>query len=310
MNTSGFKDFESASKAILDFLHKRLGFDLWMITRREGDDWIILQTEDHGYGVKPGSVLKWGDSFCSQMVLGNGPNIAPDSTMVAAYSDAPIGRVLKINAYIGLPLTYADGSLFGTLCAINPTAQPTALLDEQDFLELMTATLNTILQLELNLTSMTRRAELLAEESLTDPLTGLYNRRGWDKFLTSEEERCRRYGHPAAVMVIDIDELKQVNDKMGHGEGDNLIVRTAAVLSQSARAQDVVARLGGDEFGIISVECDAASGKALFERIQKSLAAANIKASIGLASRNHALGLEAALQEADQNMYKIKRARQ
>jgi diguanylate cyclase (GGDEF)-like protein len=310
MNTSGFKDFESASKAILDFLHKRLGFDLWMITRREGDDWIILQTEDHGYGVKPGSALKWKDSFCSQMVLGNGPNIAPDSTMVAAYSGAPIGRVLKINAYIGLPLTHADGSLFGTLCAINPTAQPTALLDEQEFLELMTATLNTILQLELKLTSMTRHAELLAEESLTDPLTGLYNRRGWDKFLASEEERCRRYGHPAAVLVIDIDELKQVNDKMGHSEGDNLIVRTAAVLSQSARAQDIVARLGGDEFGIISVECDAASSKALFERIQKSLAAANIKASIGIASRNHAHGLEAALQEADQNMYKIKRARQ
>lgn len=66
MNTSGFKDFESASKAILDFLHKRLGFDLWMITRREGDDWIILQTEDHGYGVKPGSVLKWGGALSAR----------------------------------------------------------------------------------------------------------------------------------------------------------------------------------------------------------------------------------------------------
>jgi diguanylate cyclase (GGDEF)-like protein len=310
MNTSGFKDFESASKAILDFLHKRLGFDLWMITRREGDDWIILQSEDHGYGVKPGSVFKWGDSFCSQMVLGKGPNIAPDSTMISAYSDAPIGQLLNINAYIGLPLTRADGSLFGTLCAINPTAQPAALADEQAFLELIAATLSTILQLELKLTSMTRRAELLAEESLTDPLTGLYNRRGWDKFLASEEERCRRYGHPAVVMVIDIDALKQVNDKMGHAEGDNLITRTAAVLSQSARSQDVVARLGGDEFGIISVECDSASGKVLFERIQNSLAAANIKASIGIASRNPSHGLEAALQEADQNMYKIKRSRQ
>ncbi len=310
MNISGFKDFESASKAILDFLHKRLGFDLWMITRREGEDWIILQTEDHGYGVKPGSVFKWSDSFCSQMVLGKGPNIAPDSTMIAAYSGAPIGRVLKINAYIGLPLTRADGSLFGTLCAINPTTQPTALLDEQKFLELMTATLNTILQLELKLTGMTRRAELLAEESLTDPLTRLYNRRGWNKFIASEEERCRRYGHPATVMVIDIDELKQVNDKLGHSEGDNLIVRTATVLSQSARAQDVVARLGGDEFGIISVECDADSGKALLERIQKSLSSENIKASIGLASRHPAHGLEAALREADQNMYKVKRAKQ
>lgn len=310
MNITGFKDFESASKAILDFLHKRLGFDLWMVTRCEGNDWIILQADDYGYGVNAGSVLKWGDSFCSQMVLGNGPNIAPDSNLIAAYASAPIGQQLKINAYIGLPLMNADGSLFGTLCAINPTAKANALIEEQELLELMAATLSTILQLELELSRMTRRAELLAQESLTDSLTGLYNRRGWDKFLASEEERCRRYGHPAVVMVIDIDELKQINDKVGHAEGDNLIARTATVLRQSARSQDIVARLGGDEFGIISVECDAASGKALLERIKQSLAAANIKASIGIASRNPSQGLAVAQQEADQDMYKIKRTKQ
>ncbi len=67
------KDFESAGKAVLDFLHKRYGFDLWMLTRVEGDNWIILQAEDHGYHVTPGTTLSWAESFCIEMVRGNGP---------------------------------------------------------------------------------------------------------------------------------------------------------------------------------------------------------------------------------------------
>lgn len=64
--------------AVMRFLHGRLGFDLWMVTRVEGDDWIVLETEDHGYGVTPTSVFRWADSFCSQMVAGRGPRLYPD----------------------------------------------------------------------------------------------------------------------------------------------------------------------------------------------------------------------------------------
>lgn len=61
-----FQNFESASAAVLGFLRQRLGFGLWMVTRTEGDDWIVLQSEDHGYNVKAGKVFKWADSFCSE----------------------------------------------------------------------------------------------------------------------------------------------------------------------------------------------------------------------------------------------------
>lgn len=57
MNALSFSDFETAGRAVLAFLHRRLGFDLWMVTRTEGDDWIVLQSEDHGYGVAPGDAL-------------------------------------------------------------------------------------------------------------------------------------------------------------------------------------------------------------------------------------------------------------
>lgn len=92
MSIRQFHDFESAGKATLAFLRDRLGFGLWMVTRTEGKDWIVLQSEDHGYGVEAGHVFQWADSFCSEMIKGNGPRIAPDSDDVPAYVAAPIGR--------------------------------------------------------------------------------------------------------------------------------------------------------------------------------------------------------------------------
>ncbi len=309
MNDLLLHDFQTAGQAVLGFLHRRLGFDLWMVTRTEGDDWIVLQNEDHGYGVEPGAVFRWADSFCSEMIKGNGPRIAPSSEAVPAYAAAPIGRQIRIRAYVGLPLSRSDGSLFGTLCAIDPACQPESILEEQELLELLGAMLSTILQTELSAADEARRSEKLQAEALADELTRLYNRRGWDRLLASEEERCRRYGHPAAVLMIDLDELKHVNDVHGHAAGDALIVRTGSALRNAARSLDVVARLGGDEFGILSAECDRAGGEALLKRVRAALSEANVKASVGLAMRDPSVGLIGACAIADELMYAEKRSR-
>lgn len=294
MDTQSIRDFESAGRAVLAFLSRRLGFDLWMVTRKEGDDWIVLQSEDHGYGVAPGTVFRWADSFCSEMVKGNGPRIAPRSADVPAYDAAPIGRQIQIGSYVGLPLVRADGSLFGTLCAIHPSPQPESIVEEQELVELLGAILSTILEAELNAAEETRRCEKLQVEALTDQQTGLYNRRGWDRLLASEEERCVRYGHPAAVMIVDLDELKAVNDSQGHAAGDALIARASATLRNVARASDIVARLGGDEFGVLLAECDRSNAQAFLARVRAALREANVEASIGLAIRNPAVGLVGA----------------
>jgi diguanylate cyclase len=251
-------DFERAGHAVLEFLHRRFGFSLWMVTRVQGDDWIVLQSEGRGYDVHQGKVFRWADSFCSEMVKGNGPRIAPDSEAVPAYAAAPIGRQVPIKAYIGVPLTHADGRLFGTLCAIDPARQPHAIVEEQALIELLASMLSAILDAELKLSEEVRRSEHLELESLVDPLTSLLNRRAWDRLLAQEEERCRRYGHTATVFVIDLDQLKEINDTAGHAAGDALLVRAASALHEVVRDIDIVARLGGDEFGLIAVECDAA----------------------------------------------------
>ncbi len=150
-----YADFSEASKAVLSFLHQRLGFNLWMVTRTEGEDWIVLDVEDHGYGVKKGNVFRWADSFCSRMVLGQGPCIAPNSQSIPAYANAPIGQQVPIAAYVGVPIHDADGGLFGTLCAIDPAPQKESLVDELPLIELLSRLLSSYLVAELKLSAAT-----------------------------------------------------------------------------------------------------------------------------------------------------------
>ena len=307
MNSAEFKNFEEAGQAVLKFLYQKFGFNLWMITRTEGDDWIVLQSEDNGYNVQPGQVFRWADSFCSHMVQGKAPRIAPRSEDIPLYVNAPIAKQVEIKAYIGQPLTKEDGSLFGTLCAIDPKPQSEAITKEAGLIDLLGQMLSYILQGELREVEQIRQRERFKEEALNDSLTGLFNRRAWDNLISLEEERCKRYGHPTAILMIDLNNLKTVNDSLGHTAGDELIQKAATALKGCVRSNDIVARLGGDEFAILSIENNQINAENLVNRVLQVFAEANISAAIGLAMRNPLNGLLKALQEADEKMYAHKK---
>lgn len=309
MTPPRFDDFESAGRAVLQYLQARTGFGMWMLTRTEREDWIVLQAEDRTYGVSPGAVFRWADSFCSEMVKGNGPCIAPDSSQIEAYAAAPIGRQVPIRAYVGVPLLREDGTLFGTLCGIDPEVQPDTLADDQPLIELLASLLSTLLNTELRAQSAERANEQLEQEAQTDAQTGLANRGAWNRLVALEEDRCRRYGHRAAIFMIDLDGLKHTNDTMGHAAGDDLIIRAAQALREAARTGDVVARIGGDEFGLLAIECDTQGADALLARIRESLTAHAVEASVGVALRDHGRDLESATKLADERMYADKKRR-
>jgi diguanylate cyclase (GGDEF)-like protein len=302
-------DFALASRKALAYLHANLGMGLWMVTRVEGEDWIVLTSEDHGYGVKPGDVFRWSDSFCSRMVQGLGPRVAPVSDDVPAYRDAPIGRQVPIGAYVGVPLVAADGELFGTICAIDPAPQPGLASKALALAELLADLLSGILTLELKVDEAKRAAERAKRQGAIDELTGLFNRRGWNGLVAAEDDRCRRHGEPAAVVVIDVDGLKAVNDAHGHAAGDDLLRRCAAAIDSATRDHDVAARFGGDEFAVLLVEANEAGAARFAERLQQVLESAGVGASIGFAVRTPAGGLRRAVVEADMRMYEAKRAR-
>jgi diguanylate cyclase (GGDEF)-like protein len=153
-----------------------------------------------------------------------------------------------------------------------------------------------------------------------DPLTGMYNRWRFERELTRELAVARRYGGGGALLAIDLDHFKFVNDSLGHVAGDELIRRSAAVVRSRMRDTDILARMGGDEFAVIlrasgpgeaeSVAADLVS--ALREEVQLEMAAGvqRITASVGIAPfpGPEPLSAEDLLVEADIAMYDAKEA--
>lgn len=306
MDQRNFTNFKDAGAKVLEYLYNHFGFNLWMITRIEGDDWIILQTNDHGYGIEPGQVFKWSDSYCSQMVLGNAPSIVSNVEECPIYMNAGINKLADIKAYIGQPLLHEDGTLFGTLCAIDPSPQLKNIENSAELVELFSKLLSQILQNELKLNENERISEKLKNEARIDHLSGLFNRRAWDDLIHLEEERCKTYGYPAVVMIIDLNNLKEINDTYGHSEGDKIIQKTAQTIQKCIPTTHIVARLGDDEFAILNIETNLHTAKKLSKRIFENLKAINIEAAIGISARDLSKGLEASIKEADKKMYKNK----
>jgi len=150
-----------------------------------------------------------------------------------------------------------------------------------------------------------RQAERLELRAATDPLTGLLNRRGWDRLVAIEEDRCQRHGLSAEIVVVDLDGLKRVNDTHGHEAGDGVIMRAATYIFSAVRVHDAVARLGGDEFGVLAVGTDGPGGT-VGSRIQASLAEVDVAASVGACTRGEAASLAEAWRIADLRMYRAK----
>ena len=119
----------------------------------------------------------------------------------------------------------------------------------------------------------------LCELSLTDPLTGLANRRYFKAVLAREIEVVVRSGNPALLLMIDIDRFKSVNDEHGHLAGDRVLQATARCLAACVRPQDTVARYGGEEFAIVLPDCQLNYGEAVAERIRQAVANLSIEVS-------------------------------
>lgn len=163
-----------------------------------------------------------------------------------------------------------------------------------------------------------RQTDKLQRLSTTDALTGLFNRRGLNTHLKQEHSRARRYRAPLSLLLIDVDELKRINDDQGHAAGDDVIRRFASAIKATARETDVGGRWGGDEFLIIAPSTVAGDALTLAERLRFQLARqwtdgeAAATASIGVATFDLTRGLpedpEALVHEADAALRRAKAA--
>ncbi len=161
--------------------------------------------------------------------------------------------------------------------------------------------------------------ERLTALSITDPLTGLSNRRHFDEELARELDRCRRYGKSMGLLVLDLDRFKAVNDLHGHDAGDAVLRHVAEVLAAHVRRNDLIARFGGDEFAILAPETDAESADALAAKLRAMVAESEMewrgqRLEVGVSVGAAAYPLDGGTAEglfkaADDRMYEDKRTR-
>jgi diguanylate cyclase (GGDEF)-like protein len=193
---------------------------------------------------------------------------------------------------VGAPLVNGNGELFGTLCGINPQPVSSSIIQEQPMVEVFADMLSGLLSAELNTTAMAREAETARSEALTDTLTGLANRRGWEVALAAEEERCRRYGATACVVAIELDGMKSPGLSLAARDAhEAVLVRAAQALRQTVRKPDTLARLDDDRFVVLGVECTTAEAMALLRRLEQGVQGADLSAALGMAMRNRSSGL-------------------
>lgn len=306
-DTSALEEFRTAVRPALVELQRRLGFARWTIARKQDDDLIVVASLTDGILGDGGEVYRWSESLCARMVLGLGPRFAPDIARVAVYSHAPYAASHEVGAYLGVPLHDTNGLLIGSLSATDPHPVAGGMAGDVALVESVARLVAATLSAHLRFDEQGRLAERALVEASTDALTGLANRRTWEWVLKAEEDRCRRFNRAATILCLDLDELKIVNDTLGHDAGDELLLRASRAISTSVRAPDVVARLGGDEFGVVAVETDADAAAALTVRLKDALRARGVSASIGWATLGNR-GLRGAWAEADAAMYAAKRA--
>ena len=143
----------------------------------------------------------------------------------------------------------------------------------------------------------------------TDPLTGLANRRALTELLDRELHNAERYGAPLAFLVLDMDDLKQVNDGQGHAAGDEALRGFADVLRSNARRGDIAARIGGDEFVLVMAQTDRIAAEAVLRRLYATLGRQGLRSSAGVALfPRHGADGPTLFEAADRALYEAKEA--
>ncbi|MGA7217447.1 MAG: diguanylate cyclase [Candidatus Sulfotelmatobacter sp.] len=230
-----------------------------------------------------------------------------ERALVQNGAEGQMGAILtESRSVLCIPITYGE-TLLG---ALNIESRNESAFSPQDVL-----ILNTLADLLATALHNAFVFQKLQQQSITDGLTGIKTRRFFWEALSAEWKRASRSGRPFSVVLIDLDKFKEVNDTMGHFEGDLVLARVGRLLEQKSRQSNVVARYGGDEFIILMPETDSDQAQVLAERLRQWMASDpmlsehRVTGSFGVASfPTHGFSIEDIIRVADAGMYVSKRS--
>ena len=221
---------------------------------------------------------------------------------------APPERRYRSTSFISYPITIGDKAI----AVINFTEKVGGEKFERRDLELLDSIAPQI-AVAVDRMALRDKAGEYEQLSITDPLTGLLNRRYIEERLTEEINRSDRSGAPLTFMMLDVDEFKSYNDRYGHPAGDEALVLIGQILSQNLRGADVAARYGGEEFSVLLPETSVDEGESIAERIRRHVEDTKfpkrkVTVSIGIAALGGNIGSSDDLKKAaDAALYVAKR---
>ncbi len=244
-------------------------------------------------------------SFCGHTILGNDIMVVPDAWSDGRFKDNPlVTGDPRIRFYAGCLLTAGNGSKLGTLCLID-SAPRSMSEDDRGLLH--------------DLATMVEQELAAIRLATMDELTGLSNRRGFEMLGAHAIAVCKRFNKPAALLYLDLDRFKEINDEFGHAEGDRCLKDFGRLLLGTFRESDAVGRLGGDEFCALLTGTSPNDVQHALQRLGDAVRAHNaqyqgrppISYSVGTVVYDHERHASIAdlMQEADDAMYEQKRSR-
>lgn len=273
-------------------------------------------------------------SFCAHTILSpDAMTVVPDATRDARFADNPLVTAGNgIRFYAGAPLVTSDGFALGALCLVD--AQPRQLEPFQlTALDALSRQVSQLLelrrvsrqlshqlrergwyeqQMQLYQDQLEQQNADLSEQTRTDVLTGLPNRRAFAAALEAAMRKAEESGEPLAVAVLDVDHFKTINDLHGHDEGDRVLMALADMLKSQSAGRGLAARYGGEEFVILmpGAKCDEARLQCEYMRQSVGLLPIGlpVSVSIGLADRQGGDTAETMFRRADQALYEAKRS--
>ena len=255
-------------------------------------------------------VLRRGGATLASTVPQPSKDLQPDETAdLSAGGESYRAHATTLDARDGLTLVMLGPPKSGGFLGIGPPALAILVL----FLMLGVALAWSLAR------TLTRLHGRVAEQAITDPLTGLWNRRHMAETLEREVARALRFGHPISLIITDVDDFKQINDREGHLQGDIVLETVADVVREGTRSIDVAARYGGDELAVILVETDREGALIVGERLADSMRGVQVPLSeggtmgvtisLGVATiPDSADSLDSLVDAADRALLRAKRA--
>ncbi len=286
-------------QSIVDLLARIEKVKAALIMRKSGDELeVFLSSNSKNNPYQIGHKERYIDSglYCERVIKQRKMLLVPDASKSVEWRNNPDMKHNMV-CYMGFPIRLPDGNCFGTICVLDNKHNDFS----QDMKEYMEKMRDLI---ESNL--------LLLHLSITDQLTGIYNRTYFNEKIEKEMKASEQKKQPITAMMLDIDHFKNINDTGGHLCGDAALMKFARMIANSLRSQDIAFRVGGDEFYVLMPDTAIDNAFAVADRLRAKIENSKIgpdfpvTTSIGIAERLPDESLDHWYKRLDQALYKAK----